>query len=34
MKTIDEIKQLMAVGDTAQSEEALKELLANEPDNL
>ena len=34
MKTIDEIKQLMAAGDTAQADEALKELLANEPDNL
>ena len=32
--TLDEIKQLMAAGETAQAEEALKELLANEPDNL
>ena len=34
MKTLDEIKQLMAAGDTAQADEALKELLAVEPDNL
>ena len=34
MKLIDEIKQLMAAGDTAQADEALKELLANDPDNL
>ncbi len=32
--TLDEIKQLMAAGDTAQADEALKELLANESDNL
>ena len=34
MKTLDEIKQLMADGDTAQADKALKELLAQEPDNL
>ncbi len=34
MKTLEEIKQMMAAGDTAQADEALKELLANEPDNL
>ena len=34
MKTFDEIKQLMAAGDTAQADEALKELLSQEPDNL
>ena len=34
MKTLDEIKKMMAAGDTAQADEALKELLANEPDNL
>jgi thioredoxin-like negative regulator of GroEL len=34
MKTLDEIKQMMAAGDTAQADEALKDLLANEPDNL
>ncbi len=34
MKQIDEIKQLMAAGDTAQADKALKELLAKEPDNL
>ena len=34
MKTLEEIKQTMADGDTAQADEALKELLANEPDNL
>ena len=32
MKTFDEIKQLMAAGDTAQADEALKELLAKEPE--
>ena len=32
--TLDEIKQLMAVGETAQADEALKELLAAEPNNL
>ena len=34
MKTLDEIKQMMAAGETAQADEALKELLAAEPDNL
>ena len=34
MKTLDEIKQMMAAGDTAQADEALKELLAVEPNNL
>lgn len=34
MKTLDEIKQMMAAGDTAQADEALKELLAKEPANL
>lgn len=34
MKTLDEIKQMMAAGDTAQADGALKELLAAEPDNL
>ena len=34
MKTLNEIKLLMAAGDTAQADEALKELLAKEPDNL
>ena len=34
MKTLDEIKQMMAAGDTAQADAALKELLAAEPDNL
>ena len=34
MKTLDEIRQLMAAGDTALADEALKELLAKEPDNL
>ena len=34
MKTLDEIKQMMAAGDTAQANEALKELLAAEPNNL
>ncbi|MBQ7190321.1 MAG: tetratricopeptide repeat protein [Kiritimatiellae bacterium] len=34
MKTLDEIKQLITAGDTAQADEALKELLAAEPDNL
>lgn len=34
MKTLDEIKKLMAKGETAQADEALKELLAAEPDNL
>ena len=34
MKTLDEIKQLMVAGETAEADKALKELLANEPDNL
>ena len=34
MKTLDEIKQMMAAGETAQADEALKELLATEPENL
>ena len=34
MKTLDEIKKLMAAGETAQADEALKELLAAEPNNL
>lgn len=34
MKTLGEIKRLMAAGETAKADEALKELLANEPDNL
>ena len=34
MKTLDEIKQMMAAGDAAKSAESLKELLAKEPDNL
>ena len=34
MKTLEEIKQMMADGDTAQADAALKELLAKEPDNL
>ena len=34
MKTLDEVKPMMAAGDTAQADEALKELLANEPDDL
>ena len=34
MNTLDEVKQMMAAGDTAKADEALKELLANEPDNL
>ena len=34
MKTLDEIKQMMAASDTAQADAALKELLAKEPDNL
>ena len=32
--TLDEIKKLMAAGETAKADEALKELLAKEPDNL
>ena len=31
MKTLDEIKQMMAAGDTVQADEALKELLACSP---
>ena len=34
MKSLDEIKQMMAAGDAAQADVALKELLAKEPDNL
>ena len=34
MKTLDEIKQMMAAGDTAKAAEELKELLAKEPQNL
>lgn len=34
MKTLDEIKQLMSAGETAQADEALKKLLDKEPDNL
>ena len=34
MTTLGEIKQLMAAGDTAQADAALKELLAKEPNNL
>ena len=34
MKALDEIKQMMAAGDTAKAAEALKELLAKEPRNL
>ena len=34
MKTLDEIKQMMAAGDTAKAVEALKEVLAKEPGNL
>ena len=34
MKTLDEIKALMSAGETAQADVALKELLAQEPDNL
>ena len=34
MKTLDEIKLMMAAGETAQADEALKELLAAEPNNL
>ena len=34
MKTLDEIKKLMAAGETDKADEALKELLAKEPDNL
>ena len=34
MKTLDKIKQMMADGETAQADEALKELLVKEPGNL
>lgn len=34
MNTLDEVKQMMAAGDTAEADEALKELLEKEPDNL
>ena len=34
METFDEIKRLAAAGDIARAEEALKELLAAEPENL
>jgi len=34
MKSLDDIKQMMAAGDTAQADEALEELLAKEPGNL
>ena len=34
MNTLDEIKQMMANGDTAQADEALKKLLAKAPENL
>ena len=34
MKTLDEIKKMIAAGDTAEADAALKELLAKEPDNL
>ena len=34
MKALDEIKQMMSAGETAKADEELKELLANEPDNL
>lgn len=34
MKTLDEIKQMMATGETVQADEALKELLEKEPTNL
>jgi hypothetical protein len=34
MKTLDEIKKLMSDGETAQADEALKELLAANPENL
>ena len=34
MKTLDEIKRMMAAGDAAKAAESLKELLAKEPDNL
>ena len=34
MKTLDEIKQMMSAGETAEAEGALKELLVSEPENL
>ena len=34
MKTLDEIKRMMAAGETAQADAALKELLVSEPNNL
>ena len=34
MKTLDEIKQMMSAGETAKADEALKELLVAEPENL
>ena len=34
MKTLEEIKQMMSAGDAAKAAEALKELLAKEPENL
>ena len=34
MKTLEEIKALMAAGETARAAEALKEVLAKEPENL
>lgn len=34
MKTVDEIKQLMAAGETAEADAALKELLAKRPNNF
>ena len=34
MNTLDEVKQMMAAGDTAEADEALKELLASESENL
>ena len=34
MKTLDEIKKMMAAGDTAKAAESLKELLAKEPQNV
>ena len=34
MKTLDEIKQMMAAGDTVQADAALNVLLMREPDNL
>ena len=34
MKTLDEIKQMMSAGDTAEADEALKKLLASESENL